>query len=400
MSLRHRAIVGVSALVVVGAVVCAARTPFFVRFRPSTADRQVSNAALSASIAATLSSSFLGANTVFNATDTASSVASSTPKSQQDPNKTAARNLAPAPSSETVSATISTTAPLYDTPAESFDNVNTAARAALVNILCMPRAGGSLNPISGSGVIIDPRGVILTNAHVAQYILLSEDPAVDLSCQIRSGSPAATRWRAEVMYIPPVWVESHAAEINQQRTMGNGAHDYALVRITASVDSSPLPASFPYIPVDTRENITALGEKLLGASYPVELIGGYVTENNLYPVSSVSMVEKLFTLSSSTLDEFSIGGVIEAQSGSSGGAVVNAWNKLVGIITTTSEGATTASRDLRAITTSYINRDFKAQTGLTLDQYLGIDPAFVETQFNAAYLQGLIQQYTKVLSQH
>lgn len=401
MSLRHRAIVGVSALVVVVALVYTARTPLFSHF-PSTADRPVSNAALSASIAATLSSSFLGANTAFDATDTVSAIASSTPQDSAQPatskSKTAAQSLAPAPSSETASATISAT-PTYDTAPQSFDTVNTTARAALVNILCMPRAGGSLNPISGSGVIIDPRGVILTNAHVAQYILLSEDPRIDLSCQIRSGSPAVAEWRAEVMYIPPVWVENHAGEINQQRTMGNGSHDYALIRITASVDSSPLPASFPYISVDTRENITTLGEKLLGASYPVELIGGYATENNLYPVSSVSMVEKLFTLSSSTLDEVSIGGVIEAQSGSSGGAVVNAWGKLIGIITTTSEGATTASRDLRAITLSYINRDFKAQTGLTLDQYLGIDPAFVETQFNAAYMQGLVQEYTKALSQ-
>ena len=77
----------------------------------------------------------------------------------------------------------------YPTPSESSDAVNSAARAALVNILCTSR--GSVRPISGSGVIIDSRGVILTNAHVAQYVLLAENPAINLSCVIRTGSPAA-----------------------------------------------------------------------------------------------------------------------------------------------------------------------------------------------------------------
>src|SRR6185436_12542444 len=89
----------------------------------------------------------------------------------------------------------------YSTPGESFETIDPAVRSALVNILCMPQ-GGSLRPISGSGVIIDPRGVILTNAHVAQYVLLSESPQINLTCSIRTGSPASPRWKAVVLYIP------------------------------------------------------------------------------------------------------------------------------------------------------------------------------------------------------
>src|SRR3989344_252919 len=54
--------------------------------------------------------------------------------------------------------------------------LNEQVRAAVVNILCITGSGGPLNSISGSGVIIDPRGIILTNAHVAQYFLLKNYP--------------------------------------------------------------------------------------------------------------------------------------------------------------------------------------------------------------------------------
>ena len=76
-----------------------------------------------------------------------------------------------------------------------------------------------------------------------------------------------------------------------------------------------------------------------------------------------------------------MGGIIGAQSGSSGGGVVNQWNKLIGLITTTSEGVTTAQRDLHAITTGYINRDIKNQTGKDLIQTLAQDPKSTSDAF-------------------
>ena len=38
------------------------------------------------------------------------------------------------------------------------------------------RLGRLFNPISGSGVIVDSRGVVLTNAHVGQFFLLHDYP--------------------------------------------------------------------------------------------------------------------------------------------------------------------------------------------------------------------------------
>ena len=286
----------------------------------------------------------------------------------------------------------------YNFPPESSDVINASARGALVNILCMPRGGGSLQPISGSGVIIDSRGIILTNAHVAQYMLLSEDPAIDLSCQIRTGNPARAQWTADVLYMPSVWVNSHVAEINASRPTGTGEHDYALLRITGSVSGAPLPTVFPSLPFDSREAIGFLGDQVLGASYPAEFIGGFAAENDLYPVTSVSPIDQLLTFGINTVDAISIGGVVEAQSGSSGGAVVNAWGRLIGIISTTSDAPTTAARDLHAITLSYISHDLLTQSGSDLPTFLAGDLAAKEADFNSNTLPGLTAQYIKALT--
>ncbi len=97
--------------------------------------------------------------------------------------------------------------------------LNDIARLSLVNILCTQSSNSVAKSISGSGVIIDPRGVILTNAHVAQYVLLSQDPRTNVSCVIRTGAPASPRWTAEILFIPPVWIEAHANEIAMSRPL-------------------------------------------------------------------------------------------------------------------------------------------------------------------------------------
>ncbi|MBI5644705.1 trypsin-like peptidase domain-containing protein [Candidatus Kaiserbacteria bacterium] len=281
----------------------------------------------------------------------------------------------------------------YTTPPLPFTTINDHARAALVNILCVPRTGGSLHPISASGVIIDPRGVVLTNAHVAQYVLLSEAAQVDLRCELRVGSPAKARYAPRVMYLPKAWVEAHAKDILASHPLGTGEHDYALIHIASSLDGTPLPSSFPYLQPDARETIGFVGDDVLVASYPAEFLGGYATYDNLYSATSVTSIKQLLTITGPTVDLISVGGVIGAQSGSSGGGVVNAWDRLIGIITTTSLGATTAERDLRAITLSYISADLLAQSGFDLDLTLRGDPSaqtFDFTKDQAPYLIGVL----------
>lgn len=304
---------------------------------------------------------------------TASPATSTPPATRATTPSGTATTLPAAPTTNNATSSLPTASRIehpYETPPLSFNDINTQARAALVNILCAPRSG-TFSPISGSGVIIDSRGVVLTNAHVAQYVLLSESPDVDLSCSVRMGAPASPRYTPQVLAISNDWVAAHAPDINTRRTKGTGEHDWALLRlIPLAVNPTPLPTTFPTIPIDTRTAIGFPGDSVLAAGYPAEFVGGIIAQRELYPVSSVSTIDQLLTLGSGSVDLVSIGSVIEAQGGSSGGPIVNDHGKLIAIITTTSEGTTTAQRDLRGLTLNYIDADVTRETGQNLSSLL------------------------------
>jgi len=279
----------------------------------------------------------------------------------------------------------------YDSAPQSFSAINDSTRAALVNILCT--SDGAIRPISGSGVIIDSRGVILTNAHVAQYVLLAQSGAVNLSCTIRTGSPAHAAWKAEVLYVPPVWVSQHISDFNAgQAVTGTGEHDYAFLLVSDTLDGTPLPKHFSYLPTDTREAVGFLGDEVIVAGYPAEFLG-VAAEYSLYQLASATTIKQLLTFGSGAVDLISVGSVIEAQSGSSGGAITNPWNRLIGVITTTSAGATVDQRELRALSLSYIDRDLKTQAGVSLEGLLRGSVSDTAASFNAAIAPTMLEQY-------
>lgn len=257
----------------------------------------------------------------------------------------------------------------YSFEAKTDAELYAAGRAAIVNIYCQSK--GSLSSAAGSGVVIDPRGVILTNAHVAQYMLLATDNSMKIECFIRTGSPSQNRYKADILYLPAAWIAEHAGDIAATRPKGTGEHDYALLLITKTIDSTALPTKFPHLPVDTREAIAFSTDRVLLAGYPAEFaIKGSSGSTTLYPTSVFTKVGDLMTFGEQSVDLISLGGAVLAQSGSSGGAVINLWGQLVGVISTTSDGATTADRELRAITLAYINRNLQAETGLSLNSIL------------------------------
>lgn len=278
------------------------------------------------------------------------------------------------------------------------DTLNTTTRAALVNILCI-HSGKDLSSISGSGIIIDSRGVILTNAHIAQYVLLSEHPGMRISCSIRTGSPARPAWHASVLFMPTTWVTEHAKDISIQEPKSTGENDYALLYIDKSITTAPLPETFPFIQPDTREGIGFPGDIVLVASYPAGFLGSLEAQNRLGALSTIATIRQLYAFSDThNADAFSLGGIILAQNGSSGGAVVNAWGKLVGLIVTSSAGATTAERDLRALSLAHINRSIIKETGSTLSARLSNDPVAQTAEFTRTRAQVLIGAFLDVLS--
>lgn len=278
-------------------------------------------------------------------------------------------------------------------PAINLTELNAAARKAVVNIICVSETGGSFQPVTGSGVIISPEGIILTNSHIGQYFLLENYPVENfLNCQVRNGDIAAPDYYAKLIYISSAWVEKNAENIILQEPKGTGENDYALLAINKSaVQGKNLPQNFPFLEPDFNFEIIPDGLTALLISYPAGFLGGISIQKDLGLVSTFAEIKKLYTFSQTepTLDIFSLGGNIAAQAGSSGGAVIDTkGGKLIGIITTSSEATSTAGRILNAITLPYINRDFKAKTGESLESVLlnnateSILKFFPETEFS------------------
>ena len=238
------------------------------------------------------------------------------------------------------------------------EQLNAQTRASLVNILCTTKAGGSFNPISGSGVIIDTRGVILTNAHVGQFFLLQNYSSPgNIQCVVRTGSPATPTYTATLLYLPPPWVAANAAQITSEQAMGTGENDYSFLLIMGTVSSNiPLPTSFPALPMTSDS--PSVSEPVFLAAYPAGFLGGVTIQSNLYASSALSTVEELYTFDDPhNIDLVALEGSVVAQSGSSGGAVIDAQSgKLMGLIATETTGTTTSSRLLNAITIAHINR--------------------------------------------
>jgi hypothetical protein len=320
--------------------------------------------------------------TVIAAATTTAQVASST------------KPLIPIKKSDTTVAASSTPVIIPSAPAIPTDELNTLARASLVNILCTTQSGGTFNPISGSGVIIDSRGIILTNAHVGQYFLLRDYPtANNIDCVVRTGSPAQSRYTAELMYLPPSWISANASKITADTPTGTGENDYAFLLITGSTNSSVvLPSSFPALPMDGND--PTVGEQMLLAAYPAGFLGGIAITLDLYITSAIATVGQVYTFADpANIDLFSLGGTVVSQSGSSGGAAVSLQGKLKGLIATEIPGATTADRDLRAITIAHINRSL-IEAGLG-----GITPLLSQdvTKFAADFNSKLAPAETQAL---
>lgn len=271
-------------------------------------------------------------------------------------------------------------------------NYNTQTRAALVNILCITKAGGYFRPISGSGVFISSAGVVLTNAHVGQYFLLKDYPTPDnVQCVIRTGSPATPKYTARLLFLSPEWITKNADQIVSQQAMGTGENDFVFLLITGTVDGSPPPTRFPYIPITTDE--PAPGDPILLAAYPAGFLEGSTIEMSLYASSAVTNVTDVFTFNKDTVDLISVGGTVVSQAGSSGGAAVRTQDgALTGLIATASEGTTTASRDLRAITLAHINRSLKNEGQGGLLSLLTKNLSDQADYFNAKIVPGLTQK--------
>jgi len=239
-----------------------------------------------------------------------------------------------------------------------------------VNIVCYVPVGSGLHSILGSGVFIDSKGIILTNAHIAQYFLLADR---GVSCAIRSGSPAVDRYDAALIYISPVWLHANPNILTQTLPNGTGEYDFAFLAVSKSAITDSLPSSFPYLALATTPPVT--GTPVVIASYGAQFLSASQIQSALFPTVVFGSVKGVFTFVANTIDILALGGSAAAQEGSSGGGVADASGNLIGTITTSTVTGATDMRSLSAITASYIRADYASEIGSALDLLLAAPTA-------------------------
>lgn len=302
----------------------------------------------------------------FSSSEISGTTATSSPTAPVSKKKAATSASVPAASSSStfapISAPIPSPAPVN---AIALDASASALRSALVNIICYVPEGTRLHSISGSGVFIDSKGIILTNAHIAQYFLLANR---DISCVIRSGSPATKSYSAALIYIPHAWLQANASVLTQTAPSGTGEYDFALLAVTKSATVASLPTQFPSLSL--AQTPPQKDAPVIIASYGAQFLSSSQIQSSLFPIIVFGAVKDVFTFAKNTIDVVALGGSVAAQEGSSGGGVANAFGELAGTITTSTIEGDTSTRSLSAITASYIRAAYASETGNALDLLL------------------------------
>jgi len=235
---------------------------------------------------------------------------------------------------------------------------------ATVNLYCRIEVGNKKFSTTGSGVIIDPRGVILTNAHVAQYLLLNgKDSRLSAECAVRTGSPAREAYTADVLYVSTNWLTATTLKSAKTNTKGTGRYDFALLYITGATKGS-LPAQFPSVPVQTSALLEE-GDEVLIAGYPAGKLSFKDIRSKLVSATASSTIASVRGFETGTLDYIALSPSKLATTGVSGGPVLQN-DSVIGLSTAMSSGSKKKEASLRAITVPYVNRLILSETGMPL----------------------------------
>jgi Trypsin-like peptidase domain len=271
---------------------------------------------------------------------------------------------------------------------------------ALVNIFCEYRTEDYTRTTTGTGFFINDRGVILTNAHVAQFLLLeaAEGAPRGSECVIRSGNPATPKYHAELLFISPTWILNNAKLIAAQNPRGTGEFDYALLYVASALEGGALPEKYPALAIHTDLlSKKLMGESVMTAGYPAEKLSREGPKATLEPALAYTTIGELYTFGSNYADIFSIAESPVGEQGASGGPVVSPSQGALGLIVTKGDAATEGTKSLRALSLSYIDRTIREETGYSLTENAGGDLTFRGEIFKKALAPFLTRLLTNEL---
>lgn len=253
----------------------------------------------------------------------------------------------------------------------------TTVEDATVNLYCRIKASGRTYSTTGSGVFVHESGIILTNAHVAQYFLFSTSTkSTKAECKVRTGSPAKDKYTASLLYLSPAWAQATVDETTKkQPRKGTGESDFALLKVIGATKGK-LPAKFPAISI-VQIPALAEGQKVTIAGYPAEDLSFKEMQRKLKYATASSSITAIQAFARPNQDLLTLAATPLSASGVSGGPVARDSGVLIGIAVTLAEKTSKDRRSLRAITLSYIDRALKSETGFPLQIVVSV-PSLVK----------------------
>ncbi len=255
-----------------------------------------------------------------------------------------------------------------ETPKEKINlSTEEKIRQSTVNILCSRIFGNTIQKTTGSGVVIDSSGIILTNAHVAEYFLLAQN-GNNTNCFIRTGSPATSSYKAKLIYLPEIWIENNKNNLSLQTLTGTGENDYALLLITERVSNSAPDA--PLVSLDISSDNVVKNQKIFLAGYPAGFSDVRILDSALYSLVKPSEVTNIAGFDGRSTDVINSSPTSIAEHGSSGGAVTTNDGDLTALIVATTVDNYSGKKNIQAITLPYIKKSIKNNSGKSFDYFL------------------------------
>ncbi|HUN24526.1 MAG TPA: serine protease, partial [Anaerolineales bacterium] len=189
---------------------------------------------------------------------------------------------------------------------------------AVVQVVALQQGmfGGAQPAWTGSGTIVHPSGIILTNCHVAnpRAMGMSAPEANALAIAITQSADAAPK----ISYLADI--VTYSAEL-----------DLAILRVTSTADGRRVSnLNLPFLPVGDSDALD-LGDKLFIMGYPG--IGGNTITFTTGAVSGFTSEEGIRSPRAWIKTDATIAG------GNSGGTALNASGQLVGVPTQAAAGA-------------------------------------------------------------
>ena len=246
-----------------------------------------------------------------------------------------------------------------------------------VRIVCTPPPGFALPTIAGNGVVIDSRGVVLTSAHIAQYLLLVH-PMGEPICEAYFGS-ARTAF-TDLLFFPSSWVRENRTLFSETNPSGTGKHDWALALIDVPNGSSLRSRSY-----ENNDEALNMGDTIT--------FRGYYTpgQSGSDAITLEATIGEFLTFGETTRDVFTMDNIALLR-GTSGSAVTNSKGEVIGIVATAGMSRNGAFRS-QILTVGYIDRDLRAHSGQGIAQLLSGEIKSRASAFQARSAPTLRRQF-------